>query len=141
MERLLNRGWEPILPVRGEIVGFPRGATPAARASPPDWSRVGGGRALGQLDWGSENAGMKVICLLYYIRQPGSKGRPGAIYPRSFPPRRAACVSFNARPAAIIVKQSARIMMILRKNYRPPIPSPCSPGTLNAFRAMLLRMV
>ena len=140
MEGLLNPGWESILPVCGEIVGFPEGQL-QPRAPRPDWPRAGGGGALGRRDWGSENAGMKVICLLYYIRQPGSKGRPGAIYPRSFPPRRAACVSFNARPAAIIVKQSARIMMILRKNYRPPIPSPCSPGTLNAFRAMLLRMV
>ena len=69
MEGLLNRGWGPILPVCGEIVGFPRGATPAARASPPDWPRAGAGGALGQWDWGSENAGMEVICLLYYKRK------------------------------------------------------------------------
>ena len=67
MEELLNRGWGPVLPVCGEIVGFPEGATPAARASPPDWPRAGGGGALGQWDSGSENVGMKVICLLYYI--------------------------------------------------------------------------
>ena len=49
----------------------PRGNSRRARLA-SDWSRVGGGRALGQLDWDSENAGMKVICLLYCIRQPGS---------------------------------------------------------------------
>ena len=70
IEGLLNRGWGPILPVCGEIVGFPQGATPAARASPSDWSRAGGGGALGQWDWGSEIAGVKGICLLYYIAYP-----------------------------------------------------------------------
>ena len=70
MEGLLNRGWGLILPVCGEIVGFPQGATPAARASPSDWSRAGGGGALGQWDWGSEIAGVKGICLLYYIAYP-----------------------------------------------------------------------
>ena len=66
MEGCLNLGWEPILPGCDEIVGFPRGATPAACSSPPHWPRAGGG-ALGQWDSGSENAGIKVICLLYYI--------------------------------------------------------------------------
>ena len=42
LEGLLNRGWEPILPVCGGIVGFPRGETPAARASHPHWPRAGG---------------------------------------------------------------------------------------------------
>ena len=145
MERSVNRRWGPIFPVRGEIVAFPRGATPAARASPPDWSRVGGGRALGQLDWGSENAGMKVICLLYCIRQPGSIIRlkvdqePYTPAP-SLPDVRLVSLSTRGHQP-LKVSQSARIMMILRENYRPPIPSPCSPGTLNAFRAMLLRMV
>ena len=41
IEGLLNRGWRPILPVCGEIVGFPRGATSTARASPPDWPTRG----------------------------------------------------------------------------------------------------
>ena len=41
MEGLLNRGWGPILPVCREIVGFPRGATSTARASPPDWPTRG----------------------------------------------------------------------------------------------------
>ena len=71
MERLLNRGWGLFLPVCGEFVGFPRGATPVARASPPDWPRTGGGGALSQWDCGSENAGMKVICRLYYIEPMG----------------------------------------------------------------------
>ena len=65
MEGLLNRGWGPILPVCDEIVEFPRGATPAARASPPHWPRVSEGGRLGQWDWDEENAGMKVICQLY----------------------------------------------------------------------------
>ena len=67
MEGFLTRGWGLILPGYGEIVGFLRGATPAARASPSDWPWAGGGATLGQWDWGSENAGMKVICLLYCI--------------------------------------------------------------------------
>ena len=75
MEVFLNRGWGLILPVCGEIVRFPRGATPAARASLPDWPRAGGGGALGQWDWGSENAGMKVICLSYYKLQGASLRR------------------------------------------------------------------
>ena len=66
MEGLLNPGWESILPVCGEIVGFPEGQL-QPRAPRPDWPRAGGGGALGRRDWGSENAGMKVICLLYYI--------------------------------------------------------------------------
>ena len=68
IEGFLNRGWAPILRGCGEMVGFPRGATPAASPSPPDWPRAGGGGTLGQRDWGSENAGMKVIYLSYYIR-------------------------------------------------------------------------
>ena len=48
MEGLLNRGWGPVLPVCGEMVGFHRGATPAASASPPDWPRADGRGALGQ---------------------------------------------------------------------------------------------
>ena len=76
----MNREWGPILPVCGEIVRFPGGATPAARTSPPHWPRAGGGGALGQWDWGSENAGMKVICLFYYgyyNKTVSSKGRLG----------------------------------------------------------------
>ena len=50
--------------------GLSPGATPAARASPPDWRRKGGGGgSLGQWDWGSENAGMKAIRLLYNIHR------------------------------------------------------------------------
>ena len=67
MKEFLNRGWGPIQPVCGEIEGFPRGATPAVRPSPLHWPRAGGAGALGQWDWGSENAGMKVICPLYYM--------------------------------------------------------------------------
>ena len=72
MKDFLTGGWVTILPGCGDIVGFPRGATPAARASPPHWPMAGGGGRLGQWDWDSENAGMKVICLLYFIcsRQP-----------------------------------------------------------------------
>ena len=46
-----------------------RGVSPRgnSRRSPPYWPRAGGWGALGQCDWGPENAGMKVICLLYYI--------------------------------------------------------------------------
>ena len=80
MEGILNRRWGPILPVSGEIVGFPRGGTPVPRASPPDWPRAGGGGALGQWDWGSENAGMKVICLLYYKRKIGVLRAPSFFY-------------------------------------------------------------
>ena len=65
MEGFLKRRWGAIFPVCGEIVGFPRGATLAARASPPHWPRTAEGGRLGQWDWGSENAEMKVICLLY----------------------------------------------------------------------------
>ena len=53
-------------PVRRDWRGSPR-ETPAARVSPLDWPRRGAGRSLGQWDWGSENAGMKAIRLLYYI--------------------------------------------------------------------------
>ena len=67
MEGFLNQGWGPILPGSGEIVGLPRGSTPAVRPSPPHWPRAGCAGALGQWDRGSENAGMKVICRLYYI--------------------------------------------------------------------------
>ena len=67
MEGFLNREYGHILPGCGKIVRFPRGATPVARTTPPDWPRAGGGGALGQLDRGSENAGMKVIFLLYYL--------------------------------------------------------------------------
>ena len=64
MEGCINRGCGPIIPGCGETVGgVPRGATPAARASPHDWPRAGRGEALGQWDWGSENAGMKAIRL------------------------------------------------------------------------------
>ena len=63
----MNRGWGSMLPGCGEMVGFPRGATPAARALIPDWPRASGGGALGQRDLGSENAGMNVFCLLYCI--------------------------------------------------------------------------
>ena len=47
-------------------MGFPRGSTPAVRPSPPHWPRAGCAGALGRWDWGSENAGMKIICLLYF---------------------------------------------------------------------------
>ena len=43
MEGFLTRGWVSIIPECGGIVGFPRGATPAARASPPRWPRAAGG--------------------------------------------------------------------------------------------------
>ena len=46
MEGFLTRGWGPILSGCDGIVGFPRGATPAARAAPPHWPRAGGGEAL-----------------------------------------------------------------------------------------------
>ena len=59
-QRIHYTGLGPILPEGGDIVGFSRGAVPAARASPPDWPRPGGG-------W--ENAVMEVICLLYYKRE------------------------------------------------------------------------
>ena len=42
------------------------GQTPAARASPHDWPRACKGESLGRWGWGSENAWMKAICLLYY---------------------------------------------------------------------------
>ena len=41
--------------------GSSRGATPGARATSPGWPERGGGIYLGQWDWGSENAGMKVM--------------------------------------------------------------------------------
>ena len=44
MEGFLNRGWGLIFPGCGGIVRFLRGATPVARASPPDWPKTGGGR-------------------------------------------------------------------------------------------------
>ena len=47
MEGLLNRGWGLILPVYGEFVGFPRGATPVTRASPPDGPRASPPPTLG----------------------------------------------------------------------------------------------
>ena len=51
----------------GETGEFPRGESPAARAVRPLFGRGGaGGDSLGQWDWGSENAGMKAICILYY---------------------------------------------------------------------------
>ena len=78
MEGFLNRGWRYILPGCCEIVGFPRGATPAARASPPHWPRAGVGGRLNQWDWGSEKARMKVICLFHEICR-GGKSTPGAI--------------------------------------------------------------
>ena len=42
MEGFLNRGWGPILTGCGEILGFPRGTTPAARASTPHSPGAGG---------------------------------------------------------------------------------------------------
>ena len=48
--------------------GSPEGQLPPRAPRPlSDQGRGGGGR-LGQLDLGSENAGIKVICLLCYIR-------------------------------------------------------------------------
>ena len=44
----------------------PRGNSRRARLDPSLAKGERGGR-LGQWDWGSENAGMKVICLLYYM--------------------------------------------------------------------------
>ena len=68
-------GMGPISSCAAGLGGLSRGATPAARASPPDCPRNGGRGALGQWDWGSENAGMKAIvgcvCLLYYMAQFG----------------------------------------------------------------------
>ena len=40
----------------GGTGGYPRGETPAARASSPDWPRR------------APSAGMKAICLVYYVR-------------------------------------------------------------------------
>ena len=45
----------------------PRGTSRRARRAPSATKGGAGGR-LGQLDLGSENAGIKVICLLCYIR-------------------------------------------------------------------------
>ena len=45
MEGFMNRGWGPILPGCGEIVGFPRGESPAVRPSP----LIGRGRAVREL--------------------------------------------------------------------------------------------
>ena len=42
----------------------PRGNSRRARLAPL-LAKGGRGGALGEWDWGSENAGMKVICLLY----------------------------------------------------------------------------
>ena len=66
MKGSLNRRWGPIFPRCGGIVRFPLGATPAGRPSPPDWPSTGWGGRLGRWDSGSGNAGMNVICLLYY---------------------------------------------------------------------------
>ena len=62
-----NRGFGPILPACGEAGEPTRGATPAARGAPSlaEGGRVGG---LGQWGPGSENSGMKAICLLYYSK-------------------------------------------------------------------------
>ena len=43
-----------------------RGNSRRARLA-PSLAKAGRGGRLGQWDWGSENAGMKVICLLNYI--------------------------------------------------------------------------
>ena len=68
MDGCLIRGWCAILPgCGGTGEGFPRGSAFTARASPRDWPRAGGGERLGQWDWAPENAGMKVICLLYCV--------------------------------------------------------------------------
>ena len=61
----MNRGWGSILPGCGGIVGSPVGQlSPRAPLRP----LVEGGRegALGRWGWGSENDGVKAICLLYY---------------------------------------------------------------------------
>ena len=63
----MKRGWRHIFPGCGKIVGFLRGATPAVLRSPPHWPRAGGAGYLGQWDWGSENARVEVMCLLYYL--------------------------------------------------------------------------
>ena len=52
MEMFLNRGWGAIIPGCGEIVGFPRGVTPTARAARPHWPRVGGRCASARLGLG-----------------------------------------------------------------------------------------
>jgi len=49
-----------------------------------------------------------------------AKGRPGAIYPRPFPPRRAACVSFNARPSAF--RNRLELWWYYGKITDPPSP-------------------
>ena len=51
MKGFLNQGWGSI-PGRGEIVGFPRGVTPTARAARPHWPRVGGRCASARLGLG-----------------------------------------------------------------------------------------
>ena len=48
----MNRGWSPII----HGYGGTGGVVP----------RAGGRGGLGQWGWGSENAGMKAICLMYY---------------------------------------------------------------------------
>ena len=48
--------------------GSPEGQLPPRARHASSLAKGGrGGMHLGQRDWGSENAGMKVICLLYYI--------------------------------------------------------------------------
>jgi len=51
-EGLLGRGWGPLLPGCVGIVGFPRGATPAARAAPPQRPRAGRGGAPRPIGFG-----------------------------------------------------------------------------------------
>ena len=64
----------------GGTGGYPRGETPAARASPPDWSRRGEGGSFGQWGWVSENAGMKAICLMYYIHTTSAPAHSQLLY-------------------------------------------------------------
>ena len=68
MEGFLNRRWEPILLGCGEIVGFPRGGTPAACAVPTHWPRASGrGGAVADGIEARKTLGRKLFA--YYILQ------------------------------------------------------------------------
>ena len=85
-------------PLRRDWGVSPRGNT--ARASPPDWPKRDEGGSLGQWGWGSENAGMKAICVLYYMFEKTKVG----LFVRSdgsvsgFTPLRSGRVNYNYVP-------------------------------------------
>ena len=58
MDGFLNRGWGTILPGCGGTEEFPRGQNCRRMRGAPSLAEGGRGGALGQWDWGSENAGM-----------------------------------------------------------------------------------